>query len=98
MTGRRDAEPRTTGRRQEQDGSDGITTRCPPGLDGRATAPQLEAEVPDSRGGDDLHDVYRGLLDERFVEDLPAYVGQEVTVLGEVAEVLVVADVVEPAG
>lgn len=54
--------------------------------------------MPDIRSGDDLHDVYRGLLDERFVEDLPAYVGQEVTVLGEVAEVLVVADVVEPAG
>ena len=63
-------------------------TGCGKDLDGQATAPQLETEVPDIRGGDDLDDVYRGLLDERFVEDLPAYADQEVTVLAEVAEVL----------
>ncbi len=61
---------------------------CSDELDGQATAPQLEAEVPDIRGKDDLADVYTGLLDERFVEDLPAYVDQEVTVLAEVVEVL----------
>ncbi len=61
---------------------------CSDELDDRATTPQLEAQVPDIRGEDDLADVYRGSLDERFVEDLPAYEDQEVTVLAEVAEVL----------
>ncbi len=61
---------------------------CGEDLDDQATAPQLETEVPDIRAGDDTDDVYRGLLDERFVEDLPAYEDQEVTVLAEVAEVL----------
>ncbi|WP_116452309.1 hypothetical protein [Blastococcus litoris] len=61
---------------------------CGDDLDDQATAPELEAAVPDIRGEDDVTDVYTGLLDERFVEDLPAYEDQEVTVLGEVAEVL----------
>jgi hypothetical protein len=61
---------------------------CSDDLDDQATAPQLEGEVPDIRGEDDLDDVYTGLLDERFVEDLPAYEDQEVTVLAEVSEVL----------
>jgi len=60
---------------------------CSGEKDGRATAPELEAQVPDIRGPDDLTDVYTGFLDARFVEDLPAYEGQEVTVLAAVAEV-----------
>jgi hypothetical protein len=61
---------------------------CGEELDDQATAPQLETTVPDIRGADDIDDVYIGLLDERFVEDLPAYEDQEVTLLAEVAEVL----------
>jgi hypothetical protein len=58
------------------------------GEDGNATAPQLETEVPDVRGAEDLDDPYRGLLDARFAEDLPAYYGQEVTVRAAVVDVL----------
>ena len=56
--------------------------------DDGASAPDLEAEVPDIRGEADLDDPYTGVLDPAFYEDLPAYAGQGVTVLGEVAEVL----------
>ena len=61
---------------------------CAGGQDDRALAPELEAEIPDIRGDEDLDDPYVGLLDARFVEDLPAYAEQEVTVLAEVEEVL----------
>ncbi|MCA0143798.1 hypothetical protein [Blastococcus sp. LR1] len=60
---------------------------CGNDLDDAAVTPDLEAEVPDIRGVDDLDDSYRGLLDTRFVEDLPAYDTQEVTVLATVDEV-----------
>ena len=53
-----------------------------------ATAPDLETEVPDLRGEGDLDDPYSGVLDAAFFEDLPAYAGQEVTLLAEVAEVV----------
>lgn len=53
-----------------------------------ALAPDLEAEVPDLRGEGDLDDPYSGVLDAAFFEDLPAYAGQEVTLLAEVAEVV----------
>ena len=52
-----------------------------------ALAPNSPAEVPDVRGEDDLDDPYTGVLDAAFYEDLPAYAGQEVTLLAEVAEV-----------
>jgi hypothetical protein len=55
--------------------------------DDGASAPELEAEVPDIRGEADLDDPYTGVLDAAFYEDLPAYAGQEVTLLAEVAEV-----------
>lgn len=51
-------------------------------------APDLEAEVPDIRGPEDLDDPYRGHLDAAFREDLEAYAAEEVTVLAGVAEVL----------
>jgi hypothetical protein len=53
-----------------------------------ATAPDLETEVPDLREEGDLADPYIGVLDADFYEDLPAYDGQEVTLLAEVAQVL----------
>ncbi|SDN76203.1 hypothetical protein [Geodermatophilus sp. DSM 45219] len=53
-----------------------------------ALAPDLETEVPDLRGEGDLDDPYIGVLDADFYEDLPAYDGQEVTLLAEVAQVL----------
>ena len=52
-----------------------------------ALAPNSPVEVPDVRGEDDLDDPYTGVLDAAFYEDLPAYAGQEVTLLAEVAEV-----------
>lgn len=55
--------------------------------DDGASAPELETEVPDIRGEADLDDPYTGVLDAAFYEDLPAYAGQEVTLLAEVAEV-----------
>lgn len=58
------------------------------GTDEGAPAPDLEAEVPDIRGEGDLDDPYTGVLDAAFYEDLPAYAGQEVTLLAEVAEVV----------
>ncbi|TFV79331.1 hypothetical protein E4P39_01405 [Blastococcus sp. CT_GayMR19] len=61
---------------------------CADGTDDSAMAPDLEPEVPDIRGEDELDDPYRGLLDAAFVEDLPAYDTQEVTVLAAVDEVL----------
>ncbi len=61
---------------------------CSNDLDDRATTPELEAEVPDIRGPEDHQDPYTGLLDARFVEDLPAYEDLEVTVVASVAEVL----------
>lgn len=63
-------------------------TGCADDLDDRALAPALEPEVPDVRGPSDLDDPYQGVFDVRFAEDLPAYAGQEVTVLATVAEAL----------
>jgi hypothetical protein len=56
--------------------------------DDGASAPDLEVQVPDVRGPEDLDDPYSGVLDAAFYEDLPAYAGQEVTLLAEVAEVI----------
>lgn len=56
--------------------------------DGNPLAPELEAQVPDIRGSEDLDDPYRGLLDAAFREDLEAYADQEVTLLADVAEVV----------
>jgi hypothetical protein len=67
--------------------SGAVLTGCA-GVDDGASAPQLETEVPDVRGAEDPDDPYRGLLDARFAEDLPAYFGQEVTVHAAVADVL----------
>ncbi len=61
---------------------------CANEKDDSALAPHLETQVPDIRASEDLDDSYRGMLDARFVEDLPAYQDQEVTVLATVAEVL----------
>ncbi len=61
---------------------------CADGMDDSAVAPNLETQVPDIRGSEELDDPYRGVLDARFVEDLPAYQEQQVTVLAAVAEVL----------
>ena len=55
--------------------------------DDNALAPNSPVEVPDLRGEGDLDDPYSGVLDAEFYEDLPAYAGQEVTLLAEVAEV-----------
>ncbi len=52
-----------------------------------ALEPTSPVEVPDLRGEGDLDDPYSGVLDAEFYEDLPAYAGQEVTLLAEVAEV-----------
>jgi hypothetical protein len=57
-------------------------------MDDSALAPDLEVEVPDIRGPEDPDDPYQGVLDERFVDDLPAYEEQEVTVLAAVDEVV----------
>jgi len=56
--------------------------------DDNPSAPELETQVPDVRGSEDLDDPYRGLLDAAFREDLEAYVDQEVTLLADVAEVV----------
>ena len=56
--------------------------------DDNALAPNSPVEVPDIRGPEDLDDPYTGVLDAKFYEDLPAYTGQEVTLLAEVVEVL----------
>ncbi len=61
---------------------------CANEKDDSALAPHLETQVPDIRGSEDLDDPYRGMLDARFVQDLPVYQDQEVTVLAAVAEVL----------
>jgi hypothetical protein len=56
--------------------------------DDNALAPNSPVELPDIRGPEDLDDPYSGVLDASFVEDLPAYVEEEVTLLAAVAEVL----------
>lgn len=63
-------------------------TACGGSDDDNPLAPDLESEVPNIRASDDPGDVYRGLLDAAFREDLEAYAEQEVTVLGDVADVL----------
>jgi hypothetical protein len=55
--------------------------------DDPSSAPDSPVEVPDIRGESDLADPYTGVLDRDFFDDLPAYAGQEVTLLAEVAEV-----------
>ncbi|RZU31549.1 hypothetical protein [Blastococcus saxobsidens] len=58
------------------------------GDDETATDPELEEEVADVRGSEDLADPYTGVYDEQFAEDIEAYHGQEVTLRGDVGEVL----------
>lgn len=45
-------------------------------------------DVPDIRGADDVGDLYTGALNEHVRDQLPAWPGQELTVLAEVAEVV----------
>lgn len=65
----------------------GVLSGCA-GTDDAALAPDLEAEVPDIRGPEDLDDPYVGYLDSAFREDLDAYSGQEVTVRADVVDVV----------
>lgn len=65
----------------------GVLSGCA-GTDDDALAPDLEAEVPDIRGPEDLDDPYVGYLDAAFREDLDAYSGQEVTLVADVVEVV----------
>ena len=58
------------------------------GDDETATDPELEEGVADVRGSEDLADPYTGVYDEQIAEDIEAYQGQEVTLRGDVGQVL----------